>query len=512
MRVSVDVVVVTVFDNNLKVLLVNRQEDPYKGMLALPGVKVKEEESLEAAARRALREEAMISQMIPIEQVHSYGDDLERDPRNRVVSVVYMALLNYEPPYGMGERVLRVGFYDYDGIFDSEFAFDHKRILMDARERLRENVKDLDIAYELAGEEFTLPALQKVFELLRGETEYKANFRRKVKEDIEETGRVTSGDGHKPSKYYRRKPDMREEVLIRFFDQEQYAKCFLNGDIYMNDLAKFWGPNLDALKEEKKREGWETKEITPSKFGRDDDHEGVIAVQYKEDNPIARQLGIENVLGNVAYRIEEFGKCNLLCLYAMDIDHDEKKIYLPDDKRMKEHFGNYAVIIKDKQAFIDRMLAPLRGDDYYLYGRVDYIDLLGDDSITKRHHAAMQSNCSDTAFAPFIEKAFADGTAKTVDVFEKNMLLKYQREWRFCFYFHDARREARLHKIKKLDDIAEIVNVGDLITKIRQLYPEYRYALMKPGKSGIKGNINREEFVRKLYTKDQKVRVLFQIG
>lgn len=207
MNISVDVVLATVFENELKVLLIKRQDAPYKDTLALPGVKVGDKETLEEAVRRTLREEALIEDVIPIEQLYSYGDDLERDPRNRVVTVAYMALLNYEPGYGAGLRVTQAAFYNYEDILNStqELAFDHRQIIADARERLRGKVWYSDIAYNIAGEEFTLPALQRIFEIILGKELIKANFRRKIKEDVEETGRMTSGDGHKPSMYYRHK-------------------------------------------------------------------------------------------------------------------------------------------------------------------------------------------------------------------------------------------------------------------------------------------------------------------
>lgn len=207
MNVSVDVVVVTIIDNCLKVLLIRRVEEPYMGKLALPGVRVGELESLKDAAYRALAEEAVIRDDIHLEQLFTYGDEIGRDPRNRVVSAAYIALLNYEPVYGAGIRVSDAEFYDYDEVLRRHqvLAFDHFQILKDARERIRGKAEYTDLAFSLIGERFTLSQLQKIHEVLLGRKLYKANFRKKIIEKVEETGELTSGMANRPSKYYRKK-------------------------------------------------------------------------------------------------------------------------------------------------------------------------------------------------------------------------------------------------------------------------------------------------------------------
>lgn len=207
MNVSVDIAITTISDGRLKVLLINRGEEPFKECLALPGVLVGEEEGLEEAVRRALSEEAQIKEKIPLEQLHSYGDDISRDPRNRVLSVAYIAFLNYMPDFDMGERVSDIELYDYDEILKTgnKFAFDHRQILIDVREKLRKDARCTDIAYDLVGEKFTLSELQRVYEILTGEEMYKANFRRKIIEQVEDIGEMTSGDAFRPSRLYRKK-------------------------------------------------------------------------------------------------------------------------------------------------------------------------------------------------------------------------------------------------------------------------------------------------------------------
>ncbi len=207
MNVSVDIVITAVCDDSLKVLMIRRGEGPFQGKLALPGVLVSEDEPLHDASYRALREEAKIKEPIPIEQLHSYGDDIHRDPRNRVLSVAYIALLNYIPDYSLGDRVSDISLYDYDAFLASSetFAFDHREILLDAREWLKKKALCSDVAFALAGDTFTLSRLQRIYELLLGRELYKANFRRKIKDQVEETGQMTRGDAYRPSKLYRKK-------------------------------------------------------------------------------------------------------------------------------------------------------------------------------------------------------------------------------------------------------------------------------------------------------------------
>ena len=95
--------------------------------------------------------------------------------------------------------------YDVDELLasDSPIAFDHKKIIEYGRERIKNKVEYTKIAFEFLPEEFTLPELQRVYEILLGKNLYKAGFRRKIMPMIEETDRMTSGDAHRPSKYYR---------------------------------------------------------------------------------------------------------------------------------------------------------------------------------------------------------------------------------------------------------------------------------------------------------------------
>ena len=209
MSVATDLLVFTVEDDKLKILLVERSEEPFKNALALPGVFVGINETLDEAARRGIKEETGIKN-IYFEQLYTFGE-VKRDPRMRIISVAYMALVPLEKlDFIAGERTVNAALYDAEEIISSKkkLAFDHKDIIKYARWRLANKVEYTDIAFHLVGEEFTLPALQKVYEILLGKSLYKANFRKKIAPMIEETEFVTSGDKHRPSRFYRRKKEM----------------------------------------------------------------------------------------------------------------------------------------------------------------------------------------------------------------------------------------------------------------------------------------------------------------
>ncbi|MBR4758728.1 MAG: NUDIX hydrolase [Lachnospiraceae bacterium] len=202
--VAVDLLVFTVEQERLKVLLIERAEEPFAGMLALPGVAVRSDEALDDAAARGILEETGLED-IYFEQLYSFGK-VDRDPRNRVVSVAYMALVPQKDlHFHAGQRTSAAELVDVGQLLDSDtgLAFDHKDIISLGRERLKGKVEYTTIAFHLVDEEFTLPQLQRVYEILLGKSLYKANFRKKVMPLIEETEHSTSGDAHRPSKLYR---------------------------------------------------------------------------------------------------------------------------------------------------------------------------------------------------------------------------------------------------------------------------------------------------------------------
>lgn len=208
--VAVDFLLFTIENDKLKVLLVQRGEEPFADVLALPGVAVKEQESLAHAARRCLEEETGIKDEVYLEQLYTWGDNCERDPRGRVISVSYMALIPRERiKEKIGVRVTEVSFVEVEEFLsgEEELAFDHKEILKYARERIRNKTEYTTIAFHFLPEEFTLPELQKIYEILLGKELFKANFRKNMKDYVVETGNMRKDGAYRPSKLYRRNPE-----------------------------------------------------------------------------------------------------------------------------------------------------------------------------------------------------------------------------------------------------------------------------------------------------------------
>lgn len=212
LSVAVDLLVFTIENDRLKIVLVKRDEYPYKGQIALPGVFVRIDETLDDAVKRGILEETGLKD-IYFEQLYTWGE-VDRDPRMRIISVSYISLLPVEKIKLMaGERTSSVELYDVDELLmsDTELAFDHKKIIKHGRERIKNKTEYSKIAFEFLEEEFTLPRLQKVYEILLGKPLYKANFRRKIMPLVEETEGMTSGEAHRPSKIYRLAKDVEEK-------------------------------------------------------------------------------------------------------------------------------------------------------------------------------------------------------------------------------------------------------------------------------------------------------------
>ena len=164
--------------HQLKVLLIRRKNDPFAGRWALPGGFVDMDESLEAAALRELEEETGVKNVF-IEQLFTFGAP-ERDPRGRVVSVAYFALVNLsEHPVEAASDARCVQWFAVDEL--PPLAFDHAKILQTAIARLRAKVRYQPIGFELLPEQFTLSQLQQLYETILGVDELnKRNFRTRI--------------------------------------------------------------------------------------------------------------------------------------------------------------------------------------------------------------------------------------------------------------------------------------------------------------------------------------------
>jgi 8-oxo-dGTP diphosphatase len=194
-QVTVDLVVFTIRDRQLHVLLVQRAIPPFEGRWVLPGGFIREGETLEQAAQRELSEETSVRDVY-LEQLFTFGDP-GRDPRGRVVTVAYYALIASDETPLVARTDARTAQW-WPVAKHPPLAFDHEEILRYALERLRNKLEYTTVGFQLLSRHFTLGELQAVYEAILGRSLDKRNFRRKlalleildpVKERRQERGR-----------------------------------------------------------------------------------------------------------------------------------------------------------------------------------------------------------------------------------------------------------------------------------------------------------------------------------
>ncbi|MGA9672987.1 MAG: NUDIX domain-containing protein [Terracidiphilus sp.] len=199
-QITVDIVVFTVSEQKLKVLLIQRGIPPFKGQYALPGGFVLANETLDAAAFRELSEETG-TENIYLEQLYTFGDP-KRDPRGRVVTVAYYALVpTGKSPLLAGTDAASAGLFPVEAL--PTLAFDHGKIIEYAVNRLRNKLEYTSVGFELLPKKFTLTTLQMLHEAILGRSLDKRNFRRKILS----TGLLTASKemeitGRKPARLY----------------------------------------------------------------------------------------------------------------------------------------------------------------------------------------------------------------------------------------------------------------------------------------------------------------------
>jgi 8-oxo-dGTP diphosphatase len=209
--VTVDLVLLASTDRRLRALLLRRDQPPQAGRWALPGGFVATDESLDAAAARVLREKVGMDGA-HLEQLYTFGA-VDRDPRMRIVTVAYLALLRPEQMVQAlrGGRVTAatldgdpLGALDDEGA-ELPLAFDHRHILSVACERLRGKIDYSDLAFAFLPERFTLRALQDVHEAVLGTTLNKPAFRRKMLDrgQLIATGDREADASHRPAELFR---------------------------------------------------------------------------------------------------------------------------------------------------------------------------------------------------------------------------------------------------------------------------------------------------------------------
>lgn len=197
--VAVDIIVFTVINNDLKVLLINRIVEP-KDIWAVPGGFVLQNESLDDAAKRELLEETGVKDVY-LEQLYTFGDP-KRDPRGRVISAAYFALVNAEKvSLKSGSDAKEVKWFSIKKI--PKLAFDHNEIVDYAKRRLAWKLEYTNVVYSLLPRYFSLTQLQKAYETVVGRELDKRNFRRKfLSTGLIKATTIKEGGAHRPALLY----------------------------------------------------------------------------------------------------------------------------------------------------------------------------------------------------------------------------------------------------------------------------------------------------------------------
>jgi len=184
----------------LAILLIERGGSPYKGMWALPGGFVGPDEDLDACAKRELHEETAVDAPFLLHFANFSAPD--RDPRERVISVAYLALLRSDLVVpNAGSDAAAVRWFGTDEL--PPLAFDHARIIEAAVGSLRARLDDGEMIFRLLPERFTLSELQAAYEAVAGKRTDKRNFRNKMSglRLVRETGEMTRGP-HRPARIF----------------------------------------------------------------------------------------------------------------------------------------------------------------------------------------------------------------------------------------------------------------------------------------------------------------------
>ncbi len=199
--IATDVVIFTVYEEQLKVLLIKMKKKPFVGMWAIPGGLVHGKESVDEAAQRHLIEKTGVKDVY-LEQLYTFGH-VDRDPFGRVVSVAYFALI---PNAGL--KLKTTSEYDDVAWFSvahlPKLAYDHTEILETAIQRLKAKLGYSTISYSLLPKEFTLSQLQHIYEVILGDALDKRNFRKKILSLglLKRLGKKRSGGASRPAELY----------------------------------------------------------------------------------------------------------------------------------------------------------------------------------------------------------------------------------------------------------------------------------------------------------------------
>jgi 8-oxo-dGTP diphosphatase len=217
--VTADCVVFGLDDDDLKVLLIQRDLEPFEGHWALPGGFAVVDESIEETARRELREETGLKGVF-LEQLYTFSDPW-RDPREHVVTVAHFALVNLsEHKVKASTDARSADWFELDDI--PELAFDHKQILRIAYERLQGKIRYQPIGFELLPGKFTLRQLQQMYEKILDRKLDKRNFRKKIlkMEILIELDEIETDVAHRAARLYRFDKKNYDQMVAKGFNFE----------------------------------------------------------------------------------------------------------------------------------------------------------------------------------------------------------------------------------------------------------------------------------------------------
>lgn len=199
--VAVDAVILSIKDERLNVLLLQPKKGPFVGKMVLPGGLVSPKETLEESVERHMFAKAGL-EGVYFEQLYTFGQ-VDRDPRNRVVSVAYITLVPedfFKPKTNEAYKSI-----EWHTVSDlPKLGYDHKEIIATALERLKSKLTYTNIVYGLLPKEFTLSDLQNIYEIILGKKLDKRNFRKKILQTklLKKTAKRLSGQAHRPAELY----------------------------------------------------------------------------------------------------------------------------------------------------------------------------------------------------------------------------------------------------------------------------------------------------------------------
>jgi 8-oxo-dGTP diphosphatase len=201
MGVAVDLAIFTVQEARLELLLIRMKREPYTGKWALPGGRIRGDETVEQAAVRELSEKAGI-QDVYLEQLYTFSEP-QRDPGARCISVAHMALINGDVQLRTTDKYSGIGWFPVSRL--PPLAFDHEQMARYAVKRLRAKLEWTNVARNLLEPTFTLGELQRLYEAILGKRLDARNFQRRAQAIglVKDTGRVRRGQAYRPARLFR---------------------------------------------------------------------------------------------------------------------------------------------------------------------------------------------------------------------------------------------------------------------------------------------------------------------